>query len=448
LLIVSAAVLLAISGSAQTAFNTIYSFQGGADGQAPNGVIVGKDGGLYGTTYRGGSPDCTNDDTWTQPCGTIFELTSAGTAWKNNVLYAFEGADGGAFPDGLLVFDGSGTLYGTTYIEGRVEYGNGAVFTLAPPLTAGGTWTETVIYVFGKHPRPQYGYDPFIPISGVLLGPNGRLFGVTHYDYWTEFETKGGAIYQLEPPTAPGGAWTEYTLYSFSHSPTSPGDEPVGGLIYDGSTFYGTVWQGGTVGCGAAFQATPTPGDPYTVEALHEFTGAPDGCGPMATLTLGPGGIIYGATANGGISTAPCPSNGCGVVFQLTPPASVGAPWTEDVIYSFTGANGDGAIPSAVVVLSPDGALYGTTEGGGAIAASNPDCSVSGVPGCGTVFKLTPSAQGGAWTETVLHDFTGENGEGFYPGPYLTPAPNGKFYGTTLQGGTAGYGTVFDTPQD
>jgi len=446
-LIVSIGLFLAGSSRAQTGFTTIYSFEGGTDGQAPNGVIFGKDGALYGTTYRGGSPECTNEDTWTQPCGTIFQLTRSGSTWTNSVLYTFVGGfSDGAFPSGLLTADSNGTLYGSTYALGRVEYGDGSIFTVTPPAVAGGAWKETVIYIFGKHPRPQYGWDPFIPISGVLFGPNGRLFGVTHYDYWTEYESSGGAIYQLEPPVAPGGAWTEYTLYSFSHSLTSPGSEPVGGLINNGPVLYGTVSQGGAAGCGAAFQATSTPGDPYTVVALHQFTGVPDGCNPMSTLTLGPGGVIYGTTPNGGISTSPCPSSGCGVAFQLTPPASVGAPWTENVIYSFTGVNGDGAFPSAVLVLAADGALYGTTQGGGATAASNPDCSVSGVSGCGTVFKLTPPAPGAAWTEAVIHGFTGENGEGFYPSPYLTPSPSGSFYGTTLQGGTAGYGTAFETP--
>jgi uncharacterized repeat protein (TIGR03803 family) len=442
-LVISLPALVAGSGRAQTAFKTIYSFQGGSDGQAPNGVIFGKDGALYGTTYRGGSSQCTNDNTWTQPCGTVFELTGSGTSWTNHVLYEFEGASGGAFPDGPLVVDSGGTLYGTTLMEGRIEYGNGTVFSLTPPANPGGTWTEMLLYIFGKHEVPA-GNSPFIPIGGVLPGPNGTLFGVTHYNYYNAIAppASGGAIFQLAPPTAPGGGWTERTLFGFLSS-SSPGIDPVGSLITDGTVLYGTASAGGTAGCGAAYEAIPAAG-PYTVESLHEFAGVPDGCGPYAALTLGPGGVLYGTTANGGISAAPCPSNGCGVVFQLTPPASPGAAWTEQAIHRFIGFNGDGAFPYSVLVLGADGALYGTTEGGGLVSGSNPACSVNGVAGCGTVFKMAPSGPGGAWVETVLHSFTDENGEGADPAPYLTPGTSGSFYGTTFSGGAAGYGTAFE----
>jgi uncharacterized repeat protein (TIGR03803 family) len=115
--------------------------------------------------------------------------------------------------------------------------------------------------------------------------------------------------------------------------------------LADGSLLYGADSQGGAAGCGVVFEAIPAPGAPYTVTSIHDFAGSPDGCTPKAALTLGPGGLLYGTTENGGISTAPCPSSGCGVVFRLQPPPSSGGAWTEDVIYSFTGANGDGASP-------------------------------------------------------------------------------------------------------
>lgn len=209
--------------------------------------------------------------------------------------------------------------------------------------------------------------------------------------------------------------------------------------------FYGSVSRGGSTGCGAIFQATPgTSGSGYDVTAIHTFGGAPDGCGPMAALTLGPGGVLYGTTPHGGIAASPCPSDGCGVAFQLTPPATSGAAWTENVIYRFTAANGDGAFPYADLVVDRNGVLYGATKDGGAVAGSNPSCESSGVAGCGTVFKLSPPAAGGVWTETVLHNFTGENGDGAYPTSFLTPKPSGGFYGTTKQGGATNNGTVFE----
>jgi hypothetical protein len=116
------------------------------------------------------------------------------------------------------------------------------------------------------------------------------------------------------------------------------------------------------------------------------------------------------------------------------------------VLYSFTGINGDGAEPAASVVVGKNGALYGTTERGGSTTA----CPVSYdfIAGCGTVFKLTPpAAPGGAWTETVLHDFTDANGDGSMPVAGLALSSTGVLYGTTSAGGTAGKGTIFAVAQ-
>ncbi len=81
--------------------------------------------------------------------------------------------------------------------------------------------------------------------------------------------------------------------------------------------------------------------------------------------------------------------------------------------------------------MSENGALYGTTQNGG------------GSAGSGTVFQLAPPAtSGGAWTETVLHSFTGQNGDGAKPVAALVMSA-GVLYGTTSKGGTAGKGAVF-----
>jgi len=157
-------------------------------------------------------------------------------------------------------------------------------------------------------------------------------------------------------------------------------------------------------------------------------------CNPVASLTIGQGGTLYGTTLHGG-SGGPCEA-GCGTVFQLTPPATTGGTWTESTIYNFTGANGDGGWPAARLVLGKNGVLYGTNVIGGII---NSSCT----QGCGTIFQLSPPAvPGGTWTETILHTFTGQNGDGSRPGP-LTLAPNGVFFGSTWSGGAAGFGTVF-----
>ena len=116
------------------------------------------------------------------------------------------------------------------------------------------------------------------------------------------------------------------------------------------------------------------------------------------------------------------------------------------MIYNFAGTNGDGAYPSAGVVLGENGVLYGTTGYGGS-ATSGSTCiyygGISETTGCGTVFSLTPpAAPGRAWTETILHSFTGENGDGGNPGS-LVMSSSGVLYGVATSGGTAGAGTIF-----
>ena len=100
-------------------------------------------------------------------------------------------------------------------------------------------------------------------------------------------------------------------------------------------------------------------------------------------MIVGPGGVLYGTTPYGGSSTSDstCPASycvlgGCGTVFKLTPPTAPGGTWTETILHSFSGQNGDGATPLAGLTLSAAGVLYGTTAGGGA--------------GAGTVFAVKP----------------------------------------------------------
>lgn len=113
----------------------------------------------------------------------------------------------------------------------------------------------------------------------------------------------------------------------------------------------------------------------------------------------------------------------CGTVFQLSPPAAVGLSWTESVLHTFNGANGDGLIPASGVINGGAGRLYGTTLHGG-----NRKTACGGGPfGCGIIFQLSPpSLAGGIWTETILHEF----GNGGSPNG-LSEVGKGKFLGTT-----------------
>jgi uncharacterized repeat protein (TIGR03803 family) len=157
---------------------------------------------------------------------------------------------------------------------------------------------------------------------------------------------------------------------------------------------------------------------------LHLFGSDGDGDNPVAGVVIGPGGVLYGTTEDGGPITA-------GTVFSLTPPATKGGSWTEAILHGFTGITGlagDGANPESKVVIGPGGVLYGTTAFGGAASSD------------GTIYSLTPPASpGGAWTETILHDFN--NADGRIPGGLIL-GENGVLYGTTMFGGLGG-GTLF-----
>ena len=105
--------------------------------------------------------------------------------------------------------------------------------------------------------------------------------------------------------------------------------------------------------------------------------------------------------------------------------AQAQAAYNETVLYSFKGGT-DGAIPFAGLVQDAQGNLYGTTTQGG---TSN----------MGTVFMVDTTGK-----ETVLYSFTGTGGDGENPYGGLVRDAQGNLYGTTVNGGTSGKGTVFE----
>jgi len=106
-----------------------------------------------------------------------------------------------------------------------------------------------------------------------------------------------------------------------------------------------------------------------------------------------------------------------------------GKPWTYATLYAFQGGN-DGSYPTGYIVFDSEGDLYGTTLTGGEAEG-------------GTVYQLKPPAHNdGAWTETVLHAFTGNNGDGDLPNG-LTWGNWNDLYGVTAEGGLFQGGTAF-----
>jgi len=455
LIFLATLVLMAAAVAQPATLTALYSFKGTPDGSQPYaGVTLGANGKLYGTTYVGGA----NNE------GTIFQLVppaTAGNPWVETVLYSFKGPDG-SNPVAALSFGPSGdtgALFGTTVAGGTGPNSGGIVFELTPPAVGGETWAETVLYSFsGGGPSGHYGTG--YPSGKLLVQSNGIVYGTTHGGCIVGPVLYPSAVFALAPPTAPGGGWAGSAIFSFGSG--ADGYCPSGGVVAYHGALYGTAYYGGDFGCGiyygcgTAYSLSPptVAGGTWTATLLHEFSGhSQDGQFPATALTPGPDGVFYGTTYIGGtgaVCAIGLEGGGCGTVFQLTPPATPGGTWTETVLYSFTGVNGDGAFPAASVVVGRNGSLYGTTKYGGSATSGSP-CTNSGglgVSGCGTVFELTPpAAPGGAWAETVLYSFSGLNGDGASPGDLLL-SPAGLLYGTTFGGGSGGAGMVYSIAPD
>ena len=343
-----------------------YRFLGSADGAGPHGPLLGGANRLlYGVTLAGG----------TVGNGTVFSLqppsTGPGVPWVKNVLYSFSGGSDAAGAAYGLIADPSGTLYGATYSGGAstncavgIFVGCGAVFSLTPPAVSGGAWTENVLYSFTG------GSDGDYPSGPLLRGSDGTLYGTTLLGG----ASGDGAVYALTPPSIAGGAWTESVLYSFTG--LLDGFAPAGALINVKGRLYGTTGNGLNGDFGAVYVLNPpaTAGGAWTEKTLWDFSSA-NGDGQNATPVLADNGALFGTTAGTSFGGS---TGDAGTVFQLTPPASSGSPWTQTILHSFTPGSTDGNSPNSGVIVGPDRAFYGTTEYGG------------GTDGEGTVYSVTP----------------------------------------------------------
>jgi uncharacterized repeat protein (TIGR03803 family) len=379
----------------------LYSFNGGSDGRYPSaGPIFDSSGALYGVTTQGGknSSSCSPY----AGCGVVFKLTppAAGqTQWTETVLYAFLGGNDGYMPNGGLIFDTGGALYGTTQSGGAANYGT------AFQLIGG---VESVIHTF------QGGNDGALPLAGMIFDTSGALYGVTA----SGGPSNAGTVFKLTPSSS---GWNETVLYAFTGG--KDGGSPSARLIFDTSgALYGTTRVGGTRGAGAVFKLTPSNSG-WNETVLYSFyQNVDDGWSPDSELIFDTSGALYGSTSSGGGR-----ANG-GTVFKLTPPVGGQTQWTETVIHSFNGKNGDSQ--PAGVIFDSSGSLYGATG--------------YGTTAKGTVFKLTPPVAGQTrWIETVLYNFKGGSSDGQTPAPGLVFGAHGALYGATFIGGAFGYGALF-----
>lgn len=398
----------------------VYSFPNHGSplphGCLPQGNLVADSAGnLYGITGCGGSSNF----------GTVYELlrpVPPKKQWIQSVLYSFKGGSDGASPMSGLTIDSAGNLYGTTNTGGGT-LGDGTVFELSPPVSVGGPWTESILYSFqggdtGKNPGA----------AGVVLDGAGNLYGVTRMgghnvpDYCNA--TGCGVIYKLAPPAVAGGDWTETVLHYFNGA---QGTNGVGTPIFDGKgNLYGMA-ESGTV-----YRLSPPAieGGAWIYAVLYNIgnsAGLSNG-----SLTFHNEGRLYGIATSGQFDL--------GSIFELVPPTTPGGTWSENILHSFAGGS-DGIVATALgnVVFDKAGNLYGATYLGGGEGSCNPN-----TPGCGTVFELSPPVlEGGDWTETILHTFGAVATDGEETSGGLIFAKDGVLFGATFSGGTGGQGTVY-----
>ena len=393
--------LASAPASAQTP-TILHSFNGagGVDGYNPNGTLVADNlGNLYGPTTYGGTynvVDC---------CGTVFELSPNGSGGFNySILYSFNPNDkDGNYPSPTVILDGNGNLYGTTSAGGTVD--QGTVFELSPQSC--GTWKETILYNFIRN-----GGDGQEPMAGLTMDPKGNLYGTT---FLSSTGCGCGTVFELAKS---GAAFSYKTIYTFTGYPDD-GKAPNSVLTFHDGKLFGVTAFGGAYGAydGAIFELSPNGSGGWTESLIHSFGSSNSDSTPsIATVVFDSSGNLYGTTYFGG-------AYGIGSVYKLSP--SSDGSWSDTLLFSFDGTNGDGPDYGALI-FDAKGNLYGTTQVGGA-------------DGDGAVYELTPAGE--AWTQTFLASFDGTDGNFAYGGVVF--GPGGNLYGTTEYGGTHDGGVVY-----
>jgi hypothetical protein len=368
-------VLIATLGATTWAKPKFKVLAGFPNGGLWSGLTLDAKGNLYGVTTGGGD----------NGVGAVFKMTrNAKGQWTVTTLHSFNGKDG-ATPNGDLIFDAAGNLYGTTP-AGGAYYDGGTVFELTP---SSGGWTFSVLYSFCH----EYGCpDGGGPQDGLVQDKDGNLVGTARAGLYDQ-----GVVFKLTPGSQ---GWTYSVLYNFG-SRSQDGSAPFGAPALDeNGNIYGTTDSGGTNNLGTVFELRRGRGGPKE-RLLWQFD-SKDGSKPEGSVTLDAEGNVYG-TANS--------------IFELTPGSN--GKWKETVLYAFSNQN-DGFAPITGPVLGAGGTLYGTTALGG---------TGSCYEGCGVVYKLAPRA-GGKWQYTVLYKLPNPNESP--PDGRLVLDSKGNLYGTAF----------------
>lgn len=358
-------------------------------GRYPFGGLV-HDGAsfLWGTTNQGGAANI----------GTLFKVNVVtGTL---TTMVEFSGAGGlapGAYPRATLVSDGAGGLWGIASQGGSA--GAGTVF-----MVDSATNDFTIV-------ADLDGTNGYSPETELALDGLGYL--------WTTARFNGanfhGTVFKIQIAT---GNVTKVVDFSGPTGP-APGSEPIAGLARDASGFmWGTTPAGGSDDVGTLFKINAGTGEFTSVRHFTPELAADRGHIPRATLTADGTGQLWGTTREGGTSDN-------GTLFRVDPSDGSYVTFAQ-----FTGA-ADAVSPYAPIGgLTSDAAgfLWGTTFYGG------PENR-------GVIYKVHPATG----VVAMVRSFTGRAGvtRGSHPECKLLDAGTGWFWGTTVAGGAADFGTVF-----
>jgi len=313
-----------------TDFATIHFFDRTNNGaESTAGVIEGRDGALYGTTFRGGKEDS----------GTVFRVMKDGSDFR--VLHQFASTNDCRNPQSELFEAKDGWLYGTATGGGR--HSRGGIFRIAKDGTG-------YAIVTGFHTgQPD---DPRRPVGGLIQLADGAFYGTTKLGGLKN----NGTVFRLEQAG-------KLTVLKSLGVAVGGAMQPEGTLLHasDG-LLYGTCLLGGTTGGGAVFRLGP---DGSRFEIIHHCGATVDGARqPSAGLTEASDGSLLGTSFAGGAADL-------GTIFRMGRDGR-----DYQTLHSFAGGPEDGVRSRGALTIGGRGIFYGATLNGGSF-------------GFGTVFRLT-----------------------------------------------------------
>jgi len=397
-----------------------HDFDGENGGLPYGGLIQGSNGKMYGVTSSGGI----NDD------GVLFEfdpetdiytkkydfVETEGNVPQENLIQASNGklygitANGGLNGLGVIFeFDIEANSYTNKYdfngIDGRIPRGgllqasNGKLYGVA----AGGLNDYGVLFEFDLDTDTYSKRFDFenstgrVPSGKLLQALDGKLYGTTTYGGTNNW----GIIYNFD---------VETNIYTVKYNcEYNTGASPRSGLLQaNNGKIYGATMQGGGQIVGVIFEFDP---DTNVYVKSIDFEGSIEGHKPSSGLVQNTNEMLYGMTNEGGIY-----SNG--VIFELNPLTN-----TYTKKFDFDGFSG--GKPLGDLLLTSSGKMFGTT-------------SLGGDNNKGVIFEFDPIT--GSYSKK--YDF--DDVSGVFPMGTLIQASNGEIYGMTFNGGTNGYGVIFE----